>query len=673
MYTFDVRLSNTANKSTQWIPIKPGTDLAVVLAMAYHILTNDLLPQEGKDFINMWTNIDATGYADKVAKLTAVLQNPREYLSELRDADASFSSFFTDDDQPAGGYTPAWASSISGVPASTIESIAEEYAANSPGSTIISYRGAVMHFNGTITENAIQMLEGMCGNIDVPGGRVHAVGASWSYSTTYPKPSSSGLSSLSLQNKSAYVAPTHGASHQVLSQIKQAYENDEDVPSIYLVYCYTPAYANGDMQENINILKNTNYIPYLVVSDTSYSEAAMYADLLLPDTTYLERWDWEDMVSNNMIKEYYIRQPVITPLGQVRDLKEVCIELAGRLSTGSGDELQKVADIGSMENFVKAACNDTAAVNDAGVAKGYADGFAFMKAEGAWYDPAAVPAYETYKKGVDLDLTDPGSIADDDETEYIFKDSEGICWETTKADFNEGYRNVKSAYKHYQGQEINGTIYQGFKPDKANKSGYFELDSVILKDKHYPGLPIWMKIPEHESLNADELILTTYKIATQIHSRSQNCKYLTEITHHEPAWINSDTASALGIADGDTVKLTRSKTLYNDKDMTESLRMGTVQTSMEVEVRVTDAIHPSAIAISHHLGHWAYGRYASGNPHPLATSDSEQAAQAATDPDANLIWWNKYGYRGNWIVPNAGDPIGGGQRVFDTVVKVESV
>jgi anaerobic selenocysteine-containing dehydrogenase len=213
MYTFDVRLSNTANKSTQWIPIKPGTDLAVVLAMAYHILTNDLLPQQGKDFINMWTNIDATGYANKVAKLTAVLQNPREYLSELRYDDASFSSFFTDDDQPAGGYTPAWASSISGVPAGTIESIAEEYAANSPGSTIISYRGAVMHFNGVMTENAVQMLEGMCGNIDVPGGRVHAVGASWSYSSTYPKPSSSGLSSLSLQNDGAYVKPSHHASH----------------------------------------------------------------------------------------------------------------------------------------------------------------------------------------------------------------------------------------------------------------------------------------------------------------------------------------------------------------------------------------------------------------------------------------------------------------------------
>jgi anaerobic selenocysteine-containing dehydrogenase len=181
-----------------------------------------------------------------------------------------------------------------------------------------------------------------------------------------------------------------------------------------------------------------------------------------------------------------------------------------------------------------------------------------------------------------------------------------------------------------------------------------------------------MKIPEHESLNSDELILTTYKIATQIHSRRQNCKYLTEITHHEPAWINSNTASALGIADGDTVKLTRSRTLYNDKDVTESLRMGTAQTSMEVEVRVTDAIHPSAIAISHHLGHWAYGRYASGNPAPLATSDSGQTAQVAADPDVNLKWWNKYGYRANWIIPNAGDPIGGGQRIFDTVVKVES-
>jgi thiosulfate reductase/polysulfide reductase chain A len=160
------------------------------------------------------------------------------------------------------------------------------------------------------------------------------------------------------------------------------------------------------------------------------------------------------------------------------------------------------------------------------------------------------------------------------------------------------------------------------------------------------------------------------KTATQTHSRTQNCKYLTEITHDNPAWINTATAGALGIADGDQITLTRSKELFNDMTQDPAQAMGTAKSTMTVEAKVTDAIHPGTIAISHHLGHWAYGRYASGKAHPLS-SDADQTTQASGDPDTSLIWWTKTGYRGNWIIPNAGDPISGAHRVFDAVVKIK--
>ena len=110
-----------------------------------------------------------------------------------------------------------------------------------------------MHFNGVQTERVAQMLEGLCGNIDVPGGRVHGVGASWNYSSTYPKPSSSGTSGGKRDSGSDYVKASHGASHRVLDTMR---DNPDDRVDIYFVYCYTPAYANGDMQANIDILKN---------------------------------------------------------------------------------------------------------------------------------------------------------------------------------------------------------------------------------------------------------------------------------------------------------------------------------------------------------------------------------------------------------------------------------
>ncbi len=667
-YTFDVRLSETAAKSTKWLPIKPGTDLAVVLAMTYHIVTNDLAPQAGIDFINDWSNVDPLGFDSKFERLRDLLENPADYISACRDADPDMIDYWDPDDQPAGGFTPAWAEGLSGVSAADIEMVAEAYAAGSPGSTIISYRGAVMHFNGTVTENAVQMLEGLCGNIDREGGRVHGVGASWSYSSTFPKPSND-TTGLSVQNDDAYVAPSHHASHQVLKEIRAA--APEDRPMVYLVYCYTPAYANGDMQDNIDVLKDESLIPYIVVSDVAYTEAAMYADLILPDATYLERWDWEDMVSYDMVPEFYIRQPVISPLGEVRNMQDVLIDLAGRLSEGGDDPLEDVAAVGSMENFVEAACNDTEDVDNAGTSAGYANGFDFMTAEGAWHDPSAEPKYGEYDNVVDVDLTDPETVDDEDEDDYVFMDEEGIVWECTKAEFNDGYRNTSKSYKHYVGQVIDdsGTVYEGFAPDKINKSGFFELQSVIMEMGHYPGLPVWMRIPEHDEMGADELILTTFKLATQIHSRSQNCKYLSELDHSEGAWINASTAASLGIADGDEITITRTAELINDKDMI--VTEGTARSSITVTAKVVQGIHPKVIAVSHHFDHWAYGRYATAGEetHPLG-DDADYTDHGANDVDKDEIWWNSKGFRPNWIMPNAGDPIGGGLRFMDTVVSV---
>jgi anaerobic selenocysteine-containing dehydrogenase len=139
------------------------------------------------------------------------------------------------------------------------------------------------------------------------------------------------------------------------------------------------------------------------------------------------------------------------------------------------------------------------------------------------------------------------------------------------------------------------------------------------------------------------LILTTYKVATQSHSRTQNSKWLTELYHTNPAWIHPETAAARGIRDGAKIKLTSA--------------VG----SMTTRARVTEGIHPGVIAISNHCGHWAYGQYAS----------LEKSAVHESEDDSARIWWKSNGAHPNWVIPNAGDPIGGQHRWMDTVVKVE--
>ncbi len=572
LYTFDVRLSNTAARSTEWVPIKSGTDLAVVLAMCKVLLDNDICD---KDFINNYTNV--------------TVDELKEHLAE---------------------YTPEWAQEISNVPAEKIRSIALEYGRTRP-SVCINYRGSVMHYNGVQTERAILMLEAIAGNIDSPGGRCRAVGASWKFSI---KPPGGHPKKLHIVDgkKGMYAFPTHHASHQVFNMIREGPER----PEIYMFYCYNPAYVNGECQANIDLMKDEKKIPFLVAVDVALSESSELADLVLPDATYLERWTCDDMVAANQVPEFYIRQPMVKPLGESRNFCDVVCEIARMLDLNLG--------FNSAEEFVKNGCENTPGVKEAG-------GFEYMKKHGAWYDKSAKPAYFSHALEVDTS----GATLDAD-TGVYYKKEEG----------NTDYSSLdsKHAAKQYIAQKCgDGTARRGFPPDKHRwKTGLFEIRSKALEDKGFDAIPSWMPIPEHEEMASDQLILTTFKVAVQTHSRTQNSKWLTELYHDNPAWINPDTARKLNITDGDLINL---KSSVGD---------------INIKAHITEGIVPEVIAISNHCGHWAYGEYASGKESTVHVCES----------DCHYIWWKEKGVHLNWIIPNIGDPIGGAQRWMDTVVTV---
>jgi len=600
MTTFDVRLSNTAAKSTEWVPVKPGTDLAIVLAMCNVVMSENLYRGEGEAFLKFCrATLDVNATVDeKIAVLKAHLAQ----------------------------YTPEWAETISGVSADKIRSIAREFATTKPA-CVISYRGAVAHYNGNDTERAVQMLASITGNVENPGGRCKAVGAKWKYPKgPKAKPKSKKLKIVD-GPKGAAALPSHHMSHNVLKMIK---DGSAGRPDVYMWYCYAPVYANGEVQENIDILKDERLIPYTVCVNPFYDESAALADLILPDATYLERWDYEDMVSPTQVAEYYIRQPVVKPLGEARDFGDVCCELAQRMGFPLGFK--------TKEEFVKKACDMTPGVKDVG-------GFAYMKKNGVWHDPHAKPKYHSYKKIIAPSAYEKDGVILDEET--------GVYWDWKKAKMKseaearaKGYTHAKKSFAAYVGQKIGDTVYSGFKPDALNKTGFMEFYSALMEEKGFPPLPTWTAVPEHQKMKPGELIMTTFKVATQIHSRSANCKWLTEIYHENPGWINPQTATALDIADGDAIKVRSS--------------VGEIET----RARVTSAVVPGVISISHHCGHWEYGRYASGKNAPDG---------GASDPDSARKWWKHNGVHPNWIIANAPDPINGQMRWMDTVVSVAKV
>jgi anaerobic selenocysteine-containing dehydrogenase len=592
MVTFDVRMSNTAAKSDEWIPIKQGTDMAVFLAMTKVILDKGLYKGAGEEFLKYCKCTPK--HDDTVANKIAALK--KHYAS----------------------YTPAWAAKISGVPASTIERIAVEYATTKPA-VLIAYRGPVTTYNGCDAERARQVLSSITGNVDAPGTNCKAVGAGWA-SAKIPKAETKKVKDIfdgaPKGQPESYPFPTHHASHQVLDRIKA---KGPGTFELALWYCYTPVFANGNHPRNIETVKDERLLPFVVSCDTSYGESTHYADMILPDATYLERYHWEDMVDPTQIGEHYIRQALVKPLGESRDFGDVMIEVCNRLGIKT--------DYKTKEEYVKMSVDMTPGVKEAG-------GWAYMAKHGVWDDGKA--KYYSYKKEVPMsEVKKPG---------VVYDEQAGVYWKPEKAHAKPGdsYYKTKGAYKAYVATKMGNKLIAGFKPDKINKSGYMELWSQPIKDAGYNPLPEWMPAPNQANMGPDDMHLTTYKVCVQTHSRTQNNKWLTEVYPNNHAWINPKDAAKRGIKNNDKIKVRSS--------------IG----EMVTYAHVTENAQPGHIHISHHMGHWQYGRYASGKRSPVGVND----------PDDKNIHWKWHGSHPNQVIPNRGDRLSGFMRWNDTVVQV---
>ncbi len=596
MVTFDVRLSNTAANSDLWLPVKPGTDLAVVLAMCNVVMTEDLYLGRGEEFMDFClVNDNATATrSDKIATL-------KNHLTD---------------------YTPEWAEEISGVTAQQIRDVAREFATTKPA-CVISSRGAAAHYNGVETERAIQMLCAITGNIDIPGGRCRAVAPAWIYPTgPEDKPEARKLAFIDTDHDVAL--PEFGAGHKVLSRIKTG----EERPGVYMWYHHNPAYANANTQDMINILKDETLLPYTVAVTPFYDETAALADLILPDATYLERYDIEDAVSPNQIPEYALRQPLVVPQGETRDFKDVCLELAERMGMPLGFK--------SADKFIEKVCKLTPVV------KKQARGFRGLKKRGVWHDEKAAPVYNAYRREVPEETLAVDGVILDQKT--------GVYWnwmvagaESETEALEAGYSDIPGASTGYVGQKIGDAIYEGFAPGKLNKSGHFELYSPILAAKGLPALPTYVAIPGHSEMKGDELILTTFKLNVHVLSNTGNGGWLNEIHHDNPVWINPVTASEREISEGDAITI--------------KSRIGEVTAT----AMVTPTLAPGVVAVSAHLGRWEGGRYASGKRAPFAVDDIRHD---------EYQWWQAGGTSANWIIPDNPEPVSGQQSWMDTIVTV---
>lgn len=231
--------------------------------------------------------------------------------------------------------------------------------------SIHAMRGISAHSNGFHTCRALHMLQVLLGSVDVPGG--------WRYKAPFPKPIPPGpkpAGKVSAPNKGIggmplgfvkgpedlvvnddgspiridkgysweYPISAHGLMHTVLHN---AWAGDPYPVDLVFMYMANMAWNSAmNVPDTLKYLTDTHEdgsykIPKVIYSDAFYSETVPYADLILPDTTYLERWDCISLLDRPISSADgpadAIRQPVIKPDRDVRPFQDVLIELGSRL------------------------------------------------------------------------------------------------------------------------------------------------------------------------------------------------------------------------------------------------------------------------------------------------------------------------------------------------------
>jgi len=286
-----------AAKADWWIPIKPSGDTALLLGMIHHILANDL---HDKDFVDNWVR---EGDFDKL----------KAYVADK---------------------TPEAMSAICDVPAKDIVKLAE-MCAKAPSVGVDSFKG-IMLGQALDFGHAWTMFLAVTGNIDNPGGQ--PVPDLTPLAPVEPGPAGPDLATLGWHrtgpDKDRFA--NYGFIMEPTWYEAQAIKNGD--LKMLVVAEANPALTEMGQEEwqKAACLPGEGGEEYrlelLVSYEVMLSETSLYADLVLPDKSYFERWELLYMPWwYNFGHGVALRQPVVDAPGECRHSNEVFIELGKRL------------------------------------------------------------------------------------------------------------------------------------------------------------------------------------------------------------------------------------------------------------------------------------------------------------------------------------------------------
>jgi anaerobic selenocysteine-containing dehydrogenase len=295
MKQVEPRLSKTAAKSSQWLPITPGTEGALALGLCHVIIKERLY------------------HRDFVENYSAGLTDRKRMVFDA--------------------YPPELVSKMTGIDAGIITALAREFArARKP--IAICGRGKGQVPGGLQEFLAVHMLNALVGNIGQPGG-IQAV-AEPDY-INWPEPEMDEVAAGGFQHARLDGAGGTDYPHAryLLNRLPEVIKSSQQSPVQMLFICEAnPAYSAQDSQSMIEALEK---IPLVVSFSSFMDETAVHADLILPNHIYLERLEDVPAAAGFPRPIISFTWPVIEPLYNTRHVGDVIIQLAKAMGGAVGN------------------------------------------------------------------------------------------------------------------------------------------------------------------------------------------------------------------------------------------------------------------------------------------------------------------------------------------------
>jgi len=621
LVVMDPRLSNTASQADHWLPTYPGSEAAVLLAMANVILDEGLADLA---YLERWTNW-------------------REYLEARHGGDApTFPVFLHRLREHYRTFTPAFAEAESGVPQQRIVEVARLVGGARGAFASHVWRGTASgNLGGWQVARALQLLTVLTASMGTPGGTApHA----WNkYKPVFWEEPPAH------QDWNELLFPKEWPlSHYEMSFLLPHFlKEGRGKLDVYFTRVYNPVWTNPDGLTWVEVLQDEALVGLHAALTPTWNETALFADYVLPMGMAGERHDIQSQETQSG-RWVSFRQPVLRAArerqgesfrftheanpGEVWEEDEFWIELSWRIDPDGALGIRRWfespydpgAKLTVQEYYRWIFENAVPGLPAAAAAQGLSP-LEYMRRFGAFL-------IESNTYGLqEKPLEPPPGATTDPATGTVSVGGKAV------------------------GLSVEGQVVTGW----PTPSRRLEIYSRTLEDWGWgeEALPGYVRSHVHRAnldpARGEMMLLPTFRLPTLVHTRSGNSKYLAEISHRNPLWVHTSDALRLGLRTGDLVRVTTAIGHFVN------------------HAWVTEAIAPGVVACSHHMGRWRL-REAEGSRWSTArVSLARQGSGwllrqvegpgpfASADPDSGRIWWTDGGVHQNLTFPVQPDPVSG--------------